>query len=269
MDILKELVSRNNWFVLTGAGVSLDSGIPTYRDSEGNWTRSMPVENQDFIRSSDVRRRFWARNMVGWRFMSEAKPNQNHLHLARIQKKGVISCLTTQNVDGLHQKAGSTDVIDLHGRLDSVTCLSCGLKLARQYIQNVLIENNPHYAEITGAILPDGDAEIDKIPYGSFFVPDCPNCGGILKPDAVFFGDSVPKHVVSKAIDSLKSSNGVLVVGSSLNTYSGFRFCRLAKETRKKLIIINKSPTRADNITDIKVSADCSAVLSEWAAFIS
>ena len=139
MDILKELVSRNNWFVLTGAGVSLDSGIPTYRDSEGNWTRSIPDESQDFIRSSDVRRRFWSRNMVGWRFMSEAKPNQNHLHLARIQKKGGISCLTTQNVDGLHQKAGSTDVIDLHGRLDSVTCLSCGLKLARQYIQLSLI----------------------------------------------------------------------------------------------------------------------------------
>ena len=269
MKILKELVSSNDWFVLTGSGVSVDSGIPTYRNNDGKWMRSKPVEISDFLDSCEARKRFWLRNMLGWKFMSKAIPNSNHQYLSTLQKKGQLNCIVTQNVDGLHQKAGSSNVVDLHGRIDTVTCVTCGLKFSREYIQNLLIEKNPKFAEITGKILPDGDAKIDNVNYQSFNVLDCPNCGGILKPDTVFFGESVPKKIVERTFKLLDTSPGILVIGSSLATYSGYKYCRYAKENNKRVLIINKGPTRADDIADIKVSEDCALVLSGWLAEIN
>ena len=139
MKILKELVSSNDWFVLTGSGVSVDSGIPTYRNNDGKWMRSKPVEISDFLDSCEARKRFWLRNMLGWKFMSKAIPNSNHQYLSILQKKGQLNCIVTQNVDGLHQKAGSSNVVDLHGRIDTVTCVTCGLKFSREYLS--LIHN--------------------------------------------------------------------------------------------------------------------------------
>ncbi|MEC8499377.1 MAG: NAD-dependent protein deacetylase [Pseudomonadota bacterium] len=269
MKILKELVSSKGWFVLTGSGVSVDSGIPTYRNNDGKWMRSKPVEITDFLDSCEARKRFWLRNMLGWKFMSKAIPNNNHQYLSTLQKKGQLNCIVTQNVDGLHQKAGSSNVVDLHGRIDTVTCVTCDLKFSREYIQNLLIEKNPKFAEITGKILPDGDAKIDNVNYQSFNILDCPSCGGILKPDTVFFGESVPKKIVDRTFKLLDTSPGVLVIGSSLTTYSGYKYCRYAKENKKRVLIINKGPTRADDIADMKVSEDCAVVLSGWLAEIN
>ncbi|MGB1111021.1 MAG: Sir2 family NAD-dependent protein deacetylase, partial [Gammaproteobacteria bacterium] len=176
-------------WVLTGAGISLASGIPTYRDQHGNWQRNDPIKHWEFINQLSKRKRYWARSMVGWREMRAVSPNVVHQALTALQSAGAISQIVTQNVDGLHQSAGSRNVIDLHGRMDSVCCMDCGALSEREALQTRLETLNPELAGFVADVLPDGDADIDDYPIETVLVPECEACGGMLKPDVVFFGD--------------------------------------------------------------------------------
>ncbi|MDG1165608.1 MAG: NAD-dependent protein deacetylase [Porticoccaceae bacterium] len=264
--MISTLSSSQNWLVLTGAGVSADSGVPTYRDKQGAWQRLPPVTHQQFMTEQSARQRFWARNMVGWRFMIEAQPNTAHLALAALENTNAVSHLVTQNVDGLHQRAGSCRVIDLHGRLDTVSCMSCGLRYHRGTLQSWMQQNNPEFSQSAGVIAPDGDAHIDQLDYSNMQIPDCEHCGGILKPDAVFFGDSIPRNRLDEARQQLTSAQGLLVVGSSLAVYSGYRFCLWAQAQGKPIVILNQGTTRADSIASLKADSRCASILQEWLA---
>ncbi|WP_461481027.1 NAD-dependent protein deacetylase [Porticoccus sp.] len=247
--------------VLTGAGISAASGVPTYRDRNGQWQRKPPVQHADFLADHATRQRFWARNMVGWRFMRDARPSPSHYALAELERLGFVACLVTQNVDGLHQRAGSNRVIDLHGRIDRVRCQSCGVDYHRETIQQWLEQRNPDFARLAGAIAPDGDAEVDDLDYRSLQVCDCEHCGGVLKPDAVFFGGNVPADAVAEAAAALRQADALLVVGSSLMIYSGFRFCRWAAEQAVPIAAINEGKTRADDMLALKLELPCDALL--------
>ena len=264
INVLDQLIQHTHWLVLTGAGVSAESGVPTYRDRHGVWQRKPPVTHQEFIQDHTARQRFWSRNMVGWRFMVSAKPNIAHNTLVDLEAIGYVGCLVTQNVDGLHQRAGSQKVIDLHGRVDTVTCISCQLKFPRQPLQQWLEQNNPDYAALSGAIAPDGDADIDELDYSAMQIPYCEYCGGILKPDAVFYGDSVPVQRLADAEREMLNAKGLVVVGSSLTTYSGYRFCLWAQQQKKPIVIINQGATRADTIATQCTDENCSQVLQNW-----
>lgn len=248
-------------FVLTGAGCSTASGIPDYRDAEGQWKRSPPVTYQAFTGDAEVNARYWARSLVGWPRVAKAVPNDAHQALARWQARGRLARLLTQNVDGLHQRAGSEDVIDLHGRIDEVRCLDCQALFPRGLIQQSLREDNPAWAGNTAATAPDGDADLEAMDFSGFRIPDCGICGGRLKPDVVFFGENVPRARYETARLALQDSDALLVVGSSLMVYSGFRFARIAHENSKPIALLNLGRTRADGIASLKVDADCTAVL--------
>ena len=247
--------------VLTGAGVSAASGIPAYRDRYGNWQHTKPVQFADFRDSEAVRRRYWARSFVGWDRIRTAVPNRAHLALTRLEALGVCRQLVTQNVDGLHQRAGQRRVTDLHGRLDAVVCLACGARLDRVRWQEGLAAANPRWDQRVASIKPDGDVELVASDEHSFVVPPCGRCGGIVKPDVVFFGEGVPRERVESAARSVAESGALLVVGSSLMVYSGFRFARLAVELKKDLAIVNAGRTRADDMAALKVEADCGETL--------
>jgi len=263
-DVIARLLSKSNWLVLTGAGVSSESGVPTYRDKQGNWQRKPPVTHQEFLKDHCARQRFWLRNMAGWRFMSEARPNSSHLYLADIEKENQITHLITQNVDGLHQRAGSTHVIDLHGRVDTVGCLCCLKEFPRIEIQELLALYNPRLSQIVGQILPDGDADIDDIDFSMMKIPDCKYCGGILKPKVVFFGDSIPKPKLIDVSNQIELSDGLLVLGSSLVVYSGYRICLEVARQNKPIIIVNTGITRADHIASVKTEERSSTILQAW-----
>lgn len=251
-------------FVLTGAGVSCASGIPVYRGPDGRWLRPPPMTHQDFVSKSSARQRYWARSMRGWPAIAAAAPNAAHRALAALETAGVVQALVTQNVDGLHQRAGSRTVIDLHGRLDAVVCLDCAARHARDDIQRLLEARNPSFEAQVRALAPDGDAHLDAVPE-DFDVPDCPRCGGMLKPDVVFHGASVPRARVELALRALADADVLLVVGSSLTTYSGYRFCLEAAAQRKTLVAINRGTTRADALFALKVDADCGEALETCA----
>jgi len=244
-------------FVLTGAGCSTASGIPDYRDAEGQWKRPSPVTYQAFVGDPAVRARYWARSLVGWPRVATASPNAAHVALAQWQASGQLSLLVTQNVDGLHQRAGSDAVIDLHGRLDEIVCLTCFARQPRADMQRQLQDDNPEWIGLGAASAPDGDADLEGHDFSRFRVPDCRLCGGLLKPDVVFFGENVPRIRYEAARAALEDSDAVLVVGSSLMVYSGYRFARLAHETGKPIALLNRGHTRADPIADLKLDADC------------
>ena|SRR5437763_6310829 len=248
-------------FVLTGAGVSTGSGIPGYRDIDGNWRRKPPVTHQEFIRSETARKRYWARSLIGWPAIAAAVPNAAHAALATFERLGRVSRLVTQNVDGLHQRAGSRSVLDLHGRLDQVVCLGCGTKFARGSLQTAMQEANPTFANVATSIAPDGDADAE-LDFEAFAMPQCTDCGGMLKPDVVFFGDGVPRSRVEAAFEALDGADAVLIVGSSLMAYSGYRFCERACELRKPVVAINRGRTRADDLLRLKIDADCVTTLT-------
>jgi NAD-dependent SIR2 family protein deacetylase len=248
-------------FVLTGAGISTGSGIPDYRDDQGRWKRAQPVTLQDFTRSASVRRRYWARSMIGWPVIANARPNAAHGALARIEAAGRVHRLVTQNVDGLHQRAGSTDVVELHGTIARVACVNCDADVSRLSVQETLEAANPEHTTLFAATAPDGDADLDLDALDSFQVPDCSRCGGILKPNLVFFGDSVPKERVRLAMGALEQADAMLVVGSSLMTYSGYRFCEHAYRLGKPIAAINLGHTRADHLLHLKVERPCAEVL--------
>ncbi len=256
-------------FVLTGAGVSTGSGIPDYRDHKGEWKRKQPVQYQDFVRNDTVRKRYWARSLMGWRWFADARPNATHRSLARLEAMGRVNQLVTQNVDRLHQRAGSRHVIDLHGRLDRLICLQCGEESERKTFQLELEERNGGFTTLSGHIAPDGDADLEEIDFSRFSVPPCPSCGGTLKPHVVFFGESVPKPRVDNAMDHMRKSDALLVIGSSLMVFSGYRFAREAAKQNKPIAAINLGRTRADDLLDFKVTASCAETLERALATIS
>jgi len=251
-------------FVLTGAGVSTESGIPDYRDAQGDWKRPEPVRFQDFMASDAVRRRYWARSLIGWPVMVDARPGPAHHALAQLQATGRVSQLLTQNVDGLHRAAGSGDdgLIELHGRIDTVCCMACGQRTPRAGLQLRLLALNPGWAALQARAAPDGDADLDGLDFSGFEIPPCAQCGGILKPDVVFFGESVPPERVAAAREALARSDAMLIVGSSLMVYSGFRFAQAAAGAGLPLAALNMGRTRADALLSLKVQAPAGAVLT-------
>jgi len=249
-------------FVLTGAGCSAPSGIPDYRDADGQWKRAQPVAYQAFVQSEATRRRYWARSLIGWRRFGSAAPNAAHRALAGLEVLGKSEHLATQNVDRLHQAAGSEKVIDLHGRLDRVRCMACGALTPRGELQRELIRLNPEWLALDAAEAPDGDADLDGADFSSFTVPPCPRCGGLLKPDVVFFGENVPRDRVERAYGHLDAADAMLIVGSSLMVYSGYRFAERAAAAGKPIAAVNLGKTRADALIALKVEAPCEEALA-------
>lgn len=247
--------------VLTGAGVSTASGIPDYRDEKGDWKAATPIQYAEFSGNDLVRRRYWARSYVGWQLFGQARPNAAHRSLARLEAAGKVDTLITQNVDGLHSRAGSERVIDLHGDLSRVHCLDCGTRASRTDYQQRIREWNPDWHARIFEYRPDGDAELAEASYADFTPPGCDACGGRIKPDVVMFGENVPTQRVSEAMSAVDRADALLVVGSSLMVFSGYRFARRAHESGKPIAIVNRGATRADDIATLKVEADCAAAL--------
>ncbi len=247
--------------MLTGAGVSTGSGIPDYRDAQGRWKHSAPIQHADFVARHAARQRYWARSLVGWPWFERAAPNANHRALAALERAGLVRRLITQNVDRLHQRAGSNRVIDLHGRLDRLRCLGCGAEGPRAPLQDRLAAENPRFAALAAEMAPDGDAAIGDLDVSGFQVPGCEHCGGVLKPDVVFFGDGVPMERVDAAMAAVRAADALLVCGSSLMVYSGYRFCKAAAEAGLPIAALNLGQTRADALLSLKVEASCESVL--------
>ncbi|NIC06952.1 NAD-dependent protein deacetylase [Billgrantia bachuensis] len=256
------MVQHTRLTVLTGAGVSTDSGIPDYRDDTGAWKCAPPMQHRQFMTSHAARQRYWARALVGFRTLHRARPGDAHRALARLEEAGGVRGLITQNVDGLHQKAGSRCVIDLHGRAEQVRCMSCGALRMRHDLHAELAERNPFWLKIEAEVRPDGDADIET-GFADFEVPSCRRCGqGIWKPDVVFFGDSVPSERVARARAMVDEAEALLVVGSSLMVYSGYRFVRQAHASGKPIACLNLGRTRADALYSLKLEAPIGKVLA-------
>ncbi len=257
--------TRSRLVVLTGAGCSTDSGIPDYRDQAGNWKRKPPVQQRDFLMSHAVRQRYWARSLLGWRHFSRAEPNTTHASLARLETAGRVHHLVTQNVDGLHQRAGSRRVTDLHGRLDEVQCLACEARSTRADVQRELEARNPEWTALSAGHAPDGDADLEARDFSAFDVPACTHCGGVLKPAVVFFGDAIPVAYTRAAAEAVEWADALLVVGSSLMVWSGYRLVRSVAETGKPVAAVNLGATRADALLEFKLAAPCGPVLTALA----
>jgi NAD-dependent SIR2 family protein deacetylase len=270
--MLAEFLSRaKRLVVLTGAGCSTESGIPDYRSPGGAWTRHKPIYFSAFVRSAEVRRFYWARSYRGWPRFESARPNGAHHALAELESNGRVHQLITQNVDDLHQEAGSRAVVQLHGRNRLVVCLDCGGEIPRSEMQERLAELNADWLRnARGESLrgdeadfaPDGDAELARELVGDFQVPECHRCGGVLKPAVVFFGESVPPEKVTYAMRRVDEADAMLVVGSSLTVWSGFRFVKRAADRRLPIAILNIGPTRADELATLKIEEKCGAALT-------
>jgi NAD-dependent SIR2 family protein deacetylase len=260
---LEDFIDRHQrLFILTGAGCSTPSGIPDYRDAEGQWKRAQPVTYQAFMGEETTRRRYWARSLIGWRLVRQAHPNDAHRALAGLEARGKTELLLTQNVDRLHQAAGSSQVIDLHGRIDRVRCMDCEQRSPRVELQEELSRLNPDWLDLDATEAPDGDADLEGADFSSFAVPSCRRCGGTLKPDVVFFGENVPRDRVDAAFRHLDKADAVMIVGSSLMVYSGFRFAQKAADLGKPVAAINLGRTRADALLTLKVEQACEAALA-------
>lgn len=261
---LTEFVRGRRVAVLTGAGISTDSGIPDYR-SPGAPART-PMTLEMFLSSPRFRQHYWARNHLGWRHMDAATPNAAHHAITDLQRHGVVTSVITQNVDMLHTKARSAPVLELHGCYGRVRCLGCDWRISRHRLAGILEDLNVGFAErvrSAGAIevAPDADAAVADTT--DFVMIDCPSCGGILKPDIVYFGESVPKSTVTEAFSFIDDADALLVVGSSLTVMSGLRFARHAARTGKPIAILNRGATRADDIATLKIDHWCGHVLPE------
>lgn len=261
VELLEFLDHYPRLMVLTGAGISVDSGINTYRDHNGQWLVKKPIQHAEFIADATIRQRYWTRSAVGWPAVGAAQPNVAHRALARLEQQGHVELLLTQNVDRLHQAAGHQNVIDLHGRLDKAQCLSCQKSESRAQIQSRLLDQNNHLCEIEARLNPDGDAVVEDNLSALTVIPNCQYCGGVLMPEVVFFGGAVPKSRVEHAMAALEKADGLLVVGSSLAVFSGYRFCRAAQRWQIPIAAINRGKTRADDMFAVKIEDDCSAVL--------
>ncbi|KAE8739781.1 hypothetical protein FOCC_FOCC014707 [Frankliniella occidentalis] len=266
IDKLDRLISvSRNILILTGAGISTESGIPDYRsEGVGLYARSTnrPVQYRDFLKSEGVRKRYWARNYVGWPRFSSFSPNLTHLSVCKLVNDiGIARCVVTQNVDGLHTKAKTKNVIELHGSAFRVVCLSCDFKIERHAFQNLLAQLNPDVKIIDQMMRPDGDVEMTQDQVEGFNIPSCPSCAGLLKPDIVFFGDNVPKDRVEEVRNEVKLCDTLLVLGSSLTVFSAYRIVLQAADLHKPIAIVNIGDTRGDQHALIKVSAKCGDVI--------
>jgi NAD-dependent SIR2 family protein deacetylase len=261
-DRLRRWIARHRRVLaLTGAGCSTASGIPDYRDDRGEWKRRPPVMIQAFRTQDAVYRRYWARAYAGWPRLTNAAPNAAHHAFAQWESTGTLHHVVTQNVDRLHQRAGSRAVVDLHGRLDVVVCLGCGARTSRSSLQEEIAEANPGW-RADAVTAPDGDADIDARVIESFVPPHCNACGGLLKPDVVFFGENVPGERYEHARDALGGADALLVAGSSLMVYSGFRFVRLAHDAGLPIAIVNRGRTRGDDLAELKIERDVGTALA-------
>ncbi|MEU7424996.1 NAD-dependent protein deacetylase [Streptomyces sp. NPDC040750] len=241
-----DALSAGGVLVLSGAGISTESGIPDYRGEGGSLSRHTPMTYQDFTAGAQARRRYWARSHLGWRTFGSARPNAGHLAVTAFQRHGLLSGVITQNVDGLHQAAGSEGVVELHGSLDRVVCLTCGALSPRRELARRLEEANAGFEPVAAGINPDGDADLTDEQVGDFRVVACVVCGGILKPDVVFFGEAVPPRRVEHCRELVREASSLLVLGSSLTVMSGLRFVRQAAQAGKPVLIVNRDPTRGD-----------------------
>lgn len=267
---LVDLVCRGGLVVLTGAGCSTESGIPDYRGPETARRARNPIQYRGFVGDSDGRRRYWSRSFLGWPRIRDARPNAAHLALATLERRGVLTHLVTQNVDRLHHKAGSREVTELHGALAEVRCLGCQARLDRERLQVELAALNPRASAIGGEAAPDGDADLLDGAGAEFQVPDCRDCGGVLKPDVVFFGEAVPMPRVERARVAVDAAKGLLVVGSSLAVYSGLRFVKQARARGIPTALVNLGPpARGLELFDLVLDAPAGATLSAVASAIA
>jgi NAD-dependent SIR2 family protein deacetylase len=265
-----ELVGRGGVLVLSGAGLSTESGIPDYRGPSGALRRHTPMTFQSFMTDPVARHRYWARSYLGWRQIDGARPNAGHRSVTELQRAGLLTGIVTQNVDGLHQAADAVDVIELHGGLDRVICQSCGQIVDRAAIDLALRAANRNFEARLSRINPDGDAELDDAELAGFVMIDCESCGGgPLKPDVVFFGETVPRGRVERCFELVDAARSVLVLGSSLQVMSGFRFVLRAHRLGIPVAIINQGPTRGDRHTSIRVDGALGTVLPTVAAQIN
>jgi NAD-dependent SIR2 family protein deacetylase len=258
---LLDLLDGRRFVALTGAGVSTESGIPDYRGPDAPRRTRGPIRYQEFVGDPAARRRYWARSLVGWPRVAAARPNPAHLALARLEATGLLAGVITQNVDRLHASAGSRRLVELHGRLDRVRCLDCGSGGSRAALQERLLALNPHPVLRSAPALADGDANLTEDAERDFLVPDCPACGGMLKPDVVFFGENVPRHTLGRAWALFEEGEALLVVGSSLTVYSGFRFVRRARREGVPVAVVNLGPTRGDALAAVRVDGRAGDVL--------
>ncbi|MCW2684824.1 MAG: Silent information regulator protein Sir2 [Blastococcus sp.] len=270
IEVLADLVGDGDVVVLSGAGLSTDSGIPDYRGATGSLRRHSPMTYQTFIRDPRGRHRYWARSYVGWRQIREARPNAGHRAVGDLQSAGLIRGVITQNVDGLHQAGGARDVVELHGGLDRTVCLACGDTASRADLDERLQASNPHFGPRTDEINPDGDAELPDEVLDGFVMVECLACGdGPLKPDVVFFGETVPRDRVDHCFDLVEGAGSLLVLGSSLTVMSGYRFVLRAAKRGIPVAIVNAGPTRGDAKADVRVDAALGVVLPSLAACLA
>ena len=260
--LYKFLVENAPLMLITGAGCSTDSGIPDYRDKNGGWKRSPPIHLFDFLSLEQARQKYWARSVAGWPNFDAAKPNKIHLVLAQLERKGLLSAIVTQNVDGLHQRAGSKNVIPLHGSLSTVTCNVCNKTYCRASLQRRLNRENAEFIELKAGPRPDGDADLDITEISKFQVPYCEDCSGILQPDVVFYGGAVPKERLDSVASALDRSRAVLIVGSSVMVFSSYRICRSAYRQGKPIAALNEGLTRADDLLELRIRTNAAQVLS-------
>ena len=269
LDIIRGWIkAAQRVVVLTGAGISTDSGIPDFRGPDGLWTKNPLAEKTStlswYLNDPEVRKAAWANRART--YGRPLQPNGGHHAVTAIHATGKLSVVVTQNVDGLHQSAGHQAVVDLHGRLDTVVCLDCQVRVLRSHHQRRLEDINPDWIDLAAARAPDGDAELESDEFDRFHVPPCRHCGGTLKPDVVFFGESVPGERVKTAMNWLDGADAMLIVGSSLMVYSGFRYARHAAERGIPIAALNLGKTRADPLLSLKVEAPCGAALSACVA---
>ncbi|WP_405364719.1 NAD-dependent protein deacetylase [Kitasatospora sp. NBC_00039] len=265
LDELRRLLAGRGVAVLSGAGLSTESGIPDYRGATGLLRRHTPMTYQEFVGSNASRCRYWARSHAGWRAIAEARPNAGHRAVERLRRAGQVSAVITQNVDGLHRAAGTVDAVELHGGLDRVVCLGCGRGSTREELDRRLHALNGAAAGADARVNPDGDVELPDAAAASFRVAPCTACGGILKPDVVFFGENVPGPRVRHCYDLVDDARALLVLGSSLTVLSGLRFVRHAAATGKPVAIVNQGGTRGDAYAEVTLSLPLGATLTALA----
>ncbi|MFF8963103.1 NAD-dependent protein deacetylase [Streptomyces globisporus] len=262
LEPVAEALRGGDVLILSGAGISTESGIPDYRGEGGSLSRHTPMTYQDFTADDGARRRYWARSHLGWRTFGRARPNAGHRAVAAFGRQGLLSGVITQNVDGLHQAAGSEDVVDLHGRLDRVVCLSCGAFSPRRELAHRLEAANEGFAPVASSLNPDGDADLTDEQVGDFRVVPCAACGGVLKPDVVFFGEAVPPQRVEHCRTLVGEARTLLVLGSSLTVMSGLRFVRQAAGAGTPVLIVNRDATRGDRHAVTRIALPLGSALT-------
>ena len=248
--------------VLSGAGLSTESGIPDYRGPSGASRRHAPMTFQTFVRDARGRHRYWARGYLGWQHFGGVLPNDGHRAVADLERAGLVSGIITQNVDGLHHQAGSIAVIDLHGRMSRVVCLDCGVVVDRGRVQDRLVDVNREWTGSAGAVNPDGDVDLPDAELDGFVMVACEACGGVLKPDVVYFGENVPAERVTEAYGLVDAATSLLVLGTSLTVFSGRRFVVRAAQQQIPVAIVNAGPTRGDDLATVRVDAPLGQTLA-------